>query len=349
MWNLLLRKLSSRRHLIILSTNSSGLLIDAQILKSALRRACQTLNLHYEIETAIVDDFVNQSGTFGDHRVNKALDEADIIVFLQNVIVCRWLYDTAKTKILVPNPEWMRTDNRDVLNHVDVFWHKSRFSYRKLREIAPAAGHCYIGFTSVDPMVFVKAYHGFAHFKGKSPKRHSKEILDVWKANPHYPILKYHFYYYTADPFTEIFEFDEWLSWNNISVRFGRLDESIYFHELSKAGIHLCTSASEGFGHYINEARAMAAVPVIIDAPPMNELVDKSCGIVIPAAFEKSRCYGIEYAITKADIESCIDNILTKDVEELSALGQNARRRYLAEKELFLQRIHDAFHEIVNA
>lgn len=37
--------------------------------------------------------------------------------------------------------------------------------------------------------------------------------------------------------------------------------------------IHVCASEREGFGHYINEARAAGALVVSTDHPPMNELI----------------------------------------------------------------------------
>jgi hypothetical protein len=45
-----------------------------------------------------------------------------------------------------------------------------------------------------------------------------------------------------------------------------------------QAGIHVCPSSTEGFGHYINEARAIGRLVMVPDAPPMNE-VNKPIGV----------------------------------------------------------------------
>ena len=44
-----------------------------------------------------------------------------------------------------------------------------------------------------------------------------------------------------------------------------------YFRE--KAGIHICPSLAEGYGHYINEGRCNKSLVITTDASPMNELI----------------------------------------------------------------------------
>lgn len=45
--------------------------------------------------------------------------------------------------------------------------------------------------------------------------------------------------------------------------------------------VHICPSERESFGHYINEARAAAAVVITVDHPPMNELVSPKAGVLV--------------------------------------------------------------------
>jgi hypothetical protein len=42
-----------------------------------------------------------------------------------------------------------------------------------------------------------------------------------------------------------------------------------------------CCLALQGFGHYINEARASGAFIISTDHPPMNELVPAKIGLLI--------------------------------------------------------------------
>lgn len=48
-------------------------------------------------------------------------------------------------------------------------------------------------------------------------------------------------------------------------------------------GVHICPSEREGFGHYINEARAASALVITTNHPPMNELITAATGVLIPA------------------------------------------------------------------
>jgi hypothetical protein len=48
------------------------------------------------------------------------------------------------------------------------------------------------------------------------------------------------------------------------------------------SGVHICISEREGFGHYINEARAAGALVVSTDHTPMSELVqDGASGLLV--------------------------------------------------------------------
>ena len=58
----------------------------------------------------------------------------------------------------------------------------------------------------------------------------------------------------------------------NITL-FNKLPYDEYTQILNKAGIVLCCSLAEGFGHYINESKYYGNLILTTDAPPMNELI----------------------------------------------------------------------------
>ena len=49
-----------------------------------------------------------------------------------------------------------------------------------------------------------------------------------------------------------------------------------------KAAIHICISSAEGWGHIINQSLGVGAITITTDAAPMNEVVNKNNGILVP-------------------------------------------------------------------
>src|SRR3989344_1923248 len=57
------------------------------------------------------------------------------------------------------------------------------------------------------------------------------------------------------------------------------------------SGVHLCPSREEGFGHYINEARALGALVMTTNWAPMNDLVQDHFGVLIPCQLTSTSLY----------------------------------------------------------
>lgn len=324
-------------NILIISSNSRGLRLDAEILEQTLTNQASALQTEVSVRTVQLPWQVYMKDSAVRHERLKLTRKPDVVIYLENIPAIAPGFSDDVIQILVPNPEWMSTFSEARLGRIHQIWHKSQMSLTAFSQTDPAIQHHYVGFTSKDPGVQVKDYSAFGHFRGKATKRHSNEIIAAWKANAQYPLLKHHFYTDGIDP--SAFHFDDWLAWENVRIRIGEMDMATYFAELRHCGIHLCTSASEGFGHYINEARAMAAVAVVIDAPPMNELIDQSSGFLIPPRRALPRYRGQQFSITADDIAGCIDGILDHSQDQLSAIGQNARQRFLDDRDAFQTRL----------
>lgn len=112
----------------------------------------------------------------------------------------------------------------------------------------------------------------------------------------------------------------------------------------------LCPSATEGFGHIINGARAAGAVAIVLDAPPMNELVDASCGFLVRAApgptmaaLNPTQCKNYPPAIAAlethvadpAALMAATVRALALEEEDRACLGRAARDRFADERARF--------------
>ena len=71
------------------------------------------------------------------------------------------------------------------------------------------------------------------------------------------------------------------MKYKSLYLYLGNLDSSIIKFLYQISGCSICPSAIEGWGHYINEAILNKSLVLTLDAPPMNELIDKKSGILI--------------------------------------------------------------------
>jgi glycosyltransferase involved in cell wall biosynthesis len=204
----------------------------------------------------------------------------------------------------------------------------------------PLAAHTYLGFTTQDPGHLVANYGSFIHLRGKiETQRNTDTIFRFWKSTSGLPDLYVHFYWQK----TGGIDYPGWLSDGNVHVRMGWMDRTEYLNLAKLHGIHLCTSEVEGFGHYINEARAMGSLVITTDGAPMNELIDDTSGILVRPASTSKQNWGVKYGITPEDLAPAIERILSLSPKARHDLGTAARERFLTEDRWFRQRALDLF------
>jgi len=236
-----------------------------------------------------------------------------------------------KARALYINPEWFNEADQAVCEEFDVLYlHKSSHYYSSLKEKFPNNRHVYTGFTSIDPSVSVNDYSTFTHFRGKSKRRLSQNLIDIWQQNPSLPLLRLQAYGNDVSINT-----NAWARADNVYFYFGKMERAQYLREVAQGGIHLCTAQVEGFGHFINEARAMSALTIALDAPPMNELITKETGILVPAKALQAQGFGMIYVAEQKDLVQAIDHAQSLSIPEREQLGRNARELYESQSASF--------------
>jgi glycosyltransferase involved in cell wall biosynthesis len=139
---------------------------------------------------------------------------------------------------------------------------------------------------------------GYAiHVKGKSGLKQTRVTLDCWAKHPEWPPLVVvgkasdkeltppsrsagNIMYFP--PITPPGQ-------GSASSEMEMLIDAARLRDMQGAAfMHVCPSVREGFGHYLNEARAVGALVVTVDHPPMNELVRPQHGLLVPTVFTKS-------------------------------------------------------------
>lgn len=260
---------------------------------------------------------------------------SSIAIFLENVFE-HPEHDSYAHRILVPNPEWMTKSNHTIAQSVITeVWHKTRFSQERLQPLFPDQHHVLLGFTSIVPKSRVKSYDTFAHFRGKAVTRHTHDVIKVWKQNPYLP----HLYLQAYSDNSSFISTDTWLRDNNINYYFGFMQAKDYWNRLLNCGLHLCTSEMEGFGHYINEARGIGAVPLIIDGSPMNELVNQEYGIKIKSISSNRFNAGQRYYTDQQQIKLAVDQVLGMTELEVRKMGEQGQQLFYEEQTRFGARL----------
>lgn len=308
---------------------SKGLFTSANVLKKAIEQVSSG-SITCRIIWVSADNFAEaKEGDGPPPGLNRC---GAVALFIERIFDRSYLAEY-QSRVLLPNPEWLHPRGVETARKViDAVIHKTRFSVDRLSKLFPDASHYLTGFTSHDPGVNVQDYAAFSHFRGKAVTRHSQSLLDLWQRRPDFPPLSVQAY--GPDIALKV---GRWLTSGNINLLldYNRSDEQ-YFSDLARAGLHLCTSGAEGFGHYINESRAMAALTLTLDAPPMNELITPATGILIPTTGSEALHSGVNFATSEALIEEGVERALSLSLRDREALGQAARRAYEDDRAAFM-------------
>jgi glycosyltransferase involved in cell wall biosynthesis len=167
-------------------------------------------------------------------------------------------------------------------------------------------------------------YSQFVHLRGTSEAKNSIAVVRGWSD-------KFGFLTFMSTKLDYLFECFTCWSFRWINERLG-LDVVRYL--LQDKGVHLCPSQAEGFGHYLNEARAAGALVVTTDMPPMNELVRPDSGVLVPC----SKMYvdadpSIDRFIHRCDVSaqdmnSAYATVSQMSEEEKRERGRRSRQAY---------------------
>jgi hypothetical protein len=310
---------------VFVSNHSRGLMVDALVLQNALGAdRVRILTVPFRMYGISIEE----------SSVQINFDpEAEIAVFIENIFAHEKLKDYKK-RIFIPNPEWLTVKDKErVVDTIDEVWHKTKFGMKILGDLLPDVEHKYTGFTSLGVPGEAVDFSRFAHFPGKSKTRHTQDVINIWLKNTALESITIQMY--GTSP-----EFPRWIESANIRIFSGFLNEGELYAEYVKSGIHICTSQMEGFGHYINEARSIGALVVTLDAPPMNELIDSNCGVLIPTTRSIQHNHGLRFIATPEAIEQGILAARRISIDERKRMGARARYKFEQERNDFLRRLH---------
>ncbi|OWY98430.1 Homebox and aldo/keto reductase [Phytophthora megakarya] len=200
----------------------------------------------------------------------------------------------------------------------------------------------------------------FVHTAGKSVFKGTNAVLDCWLTRPDFPPLDV---FVDQDIYNTLMRriYDDQIKAQSepqkITIHTGRVPSSMFGRMMVEVAFLLCTSVLEGYGHYINQARANAALIVTTDAPPMNELLSPESAILVPhpsSVVDKQLLggnfdgdhglkgvKGMATNVKGGEICKAVERILAMTPDERQAMGERARQQYVLDTRFFAMRMNE--------
>ena len=247
-------------------------------------------------------------------RRNKAT--VDLQIHLETPAV-DWLAASA-VNWLIPNQEWVKPQHLCFFEYLDAVLCKSLAALTTFQAYHDNAR--YLGFSNpaVPTVTAVEGacdrFRRFLHVAGRNRKKGAQAVVEAWRRHPEWPEL--HLVVDDVDMVAPV----------PANVRVWRdVDDDRLARLRRHAGVVLAPSEVEGFGHILLEGMLYNGFVVTTDAAPMNELVTRDRGMLLPWCSEQSWHLGTRYFVTPEAIESAVDDLLRTSGSLLAAKAKRAR------------------------
>ena len=255
----------------------------------------------------------------------------DVNITLEHVLPA--YLGLARRNLFIPNPEWLSPRDERHLHRFDALLSKTQAATATFA--ARGLVTRYIGFQSVDCLDrAVPRRTDYLHLAGASRMKGTERLLALWARHPEWPRLLVLQSAQTAAAMPDV------SGCENIEHRIGTVSDIREIRRLQNAyALHLCLSETEGWGHYIVEAMSCGAVVITCDAPPMNELVTATRGLLVSAQSTTALNAAMRYQFDESALAATIERVRGMGDAPLHALGGQARVWFDENQRDFAQRL----------
>ena len=238
----------------------------------------------------------------------------------------------ATRNLIVPNPEFFDRHDQRMLGCFDAVWAKTRATEALFRPLGRPTR--FTGFDSEDRYLEGGARAPtFLHVAGKSRMKGTARLVELWSTHPEWPRLTL-VQSVPGGPLP--------VARANIVLRSDYLSDAELKALQNENGIHLCTSETEGWGHYIAEAESAGAIVIATDAAPMNELVRPERGFLVDAQPSGRQHLATTFEFDAGSLGATIERVLALGDDGRRRLGEAARAWFLWNKRDFPARLTQA-------
>ncbi|WP_372966664.1 glycosyltransferase [Marinobacter sp.] len=261
--------------------------------------------------------------------------KADLVIHLENIRPSH--LDCSAKHWLIPNQEWFIESRTSYLRFVDRVLCKTQHATTIFSGLHPNTH--YLGFTGVtkegphqNPD---KDFQLAVHVAGNSQFKGTKPLLNCWRQHPEWPNLVLISKHSGDNPPHP----------DNIKIHKSLTDQDL--SELwQHAGFAIIPSEVEGYGQVLAEAMSHGCVTITTDAPPMNELIDKTRGFLVTPTHTQPFRLGTRYFVSQEEIEKTMAEALQASDASLRKMSDAARLWYQNNHAEFLQRLQQQINQI---
>jgi glycosyltransferase involved in cell wall biosynthesis len=242
----------------------------------------------------------------------------------------------ARRTVIVPNPEFFDRHDQSLVHACDRVWAKTRNTLAIFTRLGCPAS--LTGFDSEDRYNEAVAREAtFLHVAGMSRMKGTARLVALWSRHPEWPALTV--VQSRASAAAAIVA-------PNIAYQTRFLSDAELRLLQNRHSFHVCTSETEGWGHYIAEAQSTGAIVLATDAPPMNELVTAERGVLVGCAAAGRQNLATTYQFDAPALERAVERVLGMDANERQRLGAAARAWFLDNKRGFAGRVGRALEAL---
>ena len=331
--------------IIILQNTTKGLLRDASIIKVFFEKNNILTDIHY-----YKNPLLKKKYTF--------------LLFIEHIIPSYIKDIQHKYSIYVPNIEQLVEWDIENLKNIQYVFCKTKQTYDYFKPISNAIYTKFVSSNDYRENIEKDTYT-IGHFIGTSPYKNTKLVLECWIENNCFLDIHEDIQLIVAKRFSLWSKIDRELQkyvestftkkentyvYKNITIH-DFLSEKEYSVLTNQVAIHICPSMVEGYGHYINEARAKKAVVFTTNAPPMNELIqDPNYLIDVYTKKNAKQVMGIQYQYDTGIEASFIDkkdlaNKIKKVLQVFPSKVGEENRKHFEEDVMFFDKTIKEFIE----
>jgi len=321
--------------------NGGGLSRDIDILQAALRGLGWTVAINDKSSrnrTATAQALARAHAKFVRVMVARRLAKPPFELNFHLESIYPDHFPVARRNVLIPNQEFFPERCHPHLGRIDEVWVKTRLAERLFQELGCKVR--FLGWASLDRRL--SSAHGTKavtalHIAGHSRAKGTEALVDVWRENPGWPLLRVlrraHGYDGRVTPWRSAPPVP------NIQLITDLVDEQTLVRMQNESALHICPSEAEGFGHIILEGMSVGSVVITTDAPPMNEMIAEESGLLVSVDRSEPMSLGRRYFVNRNDLARQIRAALEMTDEQRDSLGRAARARFEENNAAFRARL----------